>query len=266
MRLTISTDISPYLGSEIRDVNLAESLSSEDLKILLDQFEQHHLLVIRNQNLTEEQLIKVSQIFGKPVPALVPFYRLEKHLVITKHSNLKDENKLPMGAVAPEFIFHSDSYFTANPNKATIFYSIKSPEHGGETHFVNMCFAYDTLDDHMKKLIADKKAVYKNAYINQPSVKHPMVRVHPVTKRKALFVNIHRALGIDGLEECEALKLLEYLYHHAIKSEFVYQHKWRDGDLLIWNNPTTMHCATTIDESQERLLYRILTSGDLPVA
>ena len=102
--------------------------------------------------------------------------------------------------------------------------------------------------------------------MNQPPVVHPLVRVHPVTKRKALFVNIHRALGIDGMDQDEALKLIKYLYQHATRADFVYQHKWHDGDLLIWNNPMTMHCATDIHESQERLLYRILTQGDLPVA
>lgn len=265
MRLTISTDISPYLGVEIIDVNLAESLGSRDIASLSEQLNQHHLLVIRKQKLTEEQLINVSKIFGEPVSALVSQYRLDKYPVITKHSNVKDENKQPTGAIAPEYVFHSDSYFTTNPNKATIFYSINSPEHGGETYFVNMCTAYDTLADHIKNIIANKKIIYKNAYINQPPVSHPMVRVHPITKKKALFVNIHRALGIDGLENSEALELINYLYHHATRSEFVYMHKWNDGDLLIWNNPTTMHCATTIHQSQKRLLYRILTCGDLPV-
>src|SRR3990167_6010778 len=99
MGLTISTSLSSCLGVEIRDVNFALCLCAEDLKKLLEQFNHNHLLVIRNQKLTEDQLIKVSQIFGDPVPALVPLYRLEKYPVITKHSNVKDENKLPTGAI-----------------------------------------------------------------------------------------------------------------------------------------------------------------------
>ena len=142
---------------------------------------------------------------------------------------------------------------------------MKSPSHGGETHFVGTCAAYDRLDEGTKKLIAGKRAAYKNAFVNQPPVVHPVVRVHPVTKKEALFINIHRALGIEGMDNEEALKLLRDLYDHAINPAFVYQHQWQDGDLLVWNNPTTMHCATRIDPSQERLLYRILTKGDLPV-
>jgi taurine dioxygenase len=265
MKFTRATKLSAHLGVEITGVNLAETLAFNVVDKLLEQLAEHHLLLIRNQNLNEDELISVSHIFGEPVPALVPTYRLENYPVITRHSNTIDPKKLPTGAVAPEYVFHADSYFTANPNKATLFYSLKSPKLGGETHFVNMCLAYDTLDESTKNLIADKKASYKNAYINQPAVSHPLVRVHPSTGKKALFVNIHRAIGVDGLGEEEALSLLDSLYNHATKPEFVYQHKWCNGDLLVWNNPTTMHCATSIDDTEERLLYRILTKGDLPV-
>jgi taurine dioxygenase len=196
----------------------------------------------------------------------VPTFRLKEYPLITTHSNTKDENESPAGVVAPEYVFHADSYFTDNPNKATLFYSLRSPDHGGETHFVNMCLAYDALNDETKRLIADKKATYKNAYTNRPPVSHPLVRVHPITKRKALFVNIHRALGIDGLEQSEALNLLKNLYSHATNPELIYKHKWEDGDLLVWNNVTTMHCATPIDNSQERLLYRVLIKGIVPVS
>ena len=255
----------PYLGVEVTGVNLSEIIDSGTADKFHKQLSEHHLLIFRNQKLNEEQLIRVGNIFGEPVPALVPTYRLKKYPVITWHSNSTDAKNLPTGVVAPEYVFHSDSYFTSNPNKATLFYALKSPEIGGETHFVNMCIAYDALDESIKKLLTDKKAFYKNAYINQPAVAHPLVRIHPATGKKALFVNIHRAIGVDGLAEKEALSLLEFLYQHATKPEFVYQHKWCDGDLLIWNNPTTMHCATSIDDTQERLLYRILTKGDLPV-
>jgi taurine dioxygenase len=266
MKLSASSNISPYLGIEVQDIDLAKPVDTCDLTKLLQQFDTFHLLVIRNQKLSEEQLIKVSKIFGEPVPALIPTFRLEAFPLITKHSNAKNENQLPTGVVAPEHVFHADSYFTANPNKATLFYSLKSPTNGGETNFVNMCFAYDNLDETTKKFIANKKAIYKNAYTNQPPVSHPLVRVHPVTRRQALFVNIHRALGIDGLDQEKALNLLQKLYSHATNPEFVYHHQWQDGDLLVWNNVTTMHCATAIDSSQERLLYRILTKGCLPVS
>jgi len=266
MRLSASHNPASFLGVEIRNINLADPIDSCDLAALLDHFDYHHLLIVKNQKLSEEQLINVGNIFGEPAPALVPTFRLKEYPLITKHSNTKDENESPMGVVAPEHVFHADSYFTDNPNKTTLFYSLKSPEQGGETHFVNMCHAYDTLNNETKKLIDDKKATYKNAYINQPPVSHPLVRVHPVTKRKALFVNIHRALGIDGLEQNEALNLLKNLYEHATNPELIYRHKWEDGDLLVWSNVTTMHCATPIDSSQERLLYRILIKGVLPVS
>lgn len=253
------------LGSEITEIDLATPINDANKKFLLDEFDQHHLLIIRNQKLSEEQLIEISRIFGEPVQALVPTFRLRDYPLITKHSNEKDDKSLPLGVMAPEYVFHADSYFTSNPNKATLFYSLKAPHSGGETHFVNMCYAYDTLETATQEFIKHKRVSYKNAYINQPPVEHPLIRIHSATKNKALFVNIHRALGINGLQKEEALDLIRKLYHHAIRSETVYKHQWQDGDLLIWNNVTTMHCATRIEDDQHRLLYRVLTKGDLPV-
>lgn len=128
-----------------------------------------------------------------------------------------------------------------------------------------MCSAYEALDDSIKSLIKGKKVFYKNAYVNQPPVEHPLVRINLITSRKALFVNIHRALGINDIEYSQAIELINFLYKHATKPEFVYKHKWSNGDLLVWHNPTTMHCATHIEDTEERLLYRILTEGVYPV-
>ena len=253
------------IGVEFANINLAKPADSSIVDTLLDHYNKHHLLIIKNQILNEDQLIEASKIFGEPVPALVPTFRLENFPVITKHTNLLDENNLPTGVIAPEYVYHSDSYFTTNPNKATLLYSLKSPKRGGETNFVDMCRVYDSLDESTKTLISEKKVIYKNAYINQPPVIHPMIRVHPITKKRALFVNIHRALGIENMENKAAVELIEYLYNYSTKSEFVYKHIWNDGDLLVWNNPTTMHCATKTENGEERLLYRILTLGATPV-
>lgn len=255
----------PNLGIEIKNLTSYDLDQPPVINELLSQYNQHHLLILKDQHLNEDALIKVANLFGEPTPSLVKTFQLVNYPLITKHSNIKNEDKKPTGIIAPEYVFHSDSYFTTNPNKSTLLYSLKSPDYGGETFFVNSCHAYDTLDISIKNLIEDKKAIYKNAYVNQPPVSHPLMRHHPVTKRKALFVNIHRALGVDGIEQTEALALLNFLYEHATNKDYVYKHKWSDGDLLIWNNVTTMHCATEIDTSQARLLYRILIKGDLPV-
>ena len=266
MLASSSSQLPNKIGIQISDLNLSrEKIDINLIDNLIDQYNAHHLLIIKKQNLTEEQLIRVAQLFGEPAQALVPTFRLNEYPVITRHTNKKDGNNIPTGVMAPEYVFHSDSYFTVNPSKATIFYGIKAPRIGGETHFINMCDVYDSLSEATKEFIADKSITYKNAYLNQPPVTHPMVRVHPITKAKALFANKHRALGIPGLDDHEALKLIENLYDHATNPEFIYKHKWEDGDLLIWNNATTMHCATEIKDTEERLLYRILTKGDLPV-
>lgn len=252
------------LGSEIVGLDPL-NISSEDFNILLKEIYQTHLLIIRNLDLNEEKLIAIAKLFGELTPSLLPTFRLEKYPVISCFSNIRGESKEQKGAMAPEYVFHSDSYFTQNPNKYTLLYSLKSPEYGGETCFIDMCYAYDSLDNETKEFILDKYVIYKNAYINQPPLHYPMVRSHPITGRKALFVNVYRALGIVGLPDEQALPLIERLYKHALREDLIYKHKWQDGDLLIWYNPTTMHCATHIVNSQERLLHRILIKGDLPV-
>lgn len=266
MQKNISVNILPFLGVIIRGINLTDIMNSKNLNLLLEYYNKNHLLIIKDQNLNESQLIKASQIFGTPVQSLVPTYRLKNYSAITIVSNANDKNQQPVGLKSPAFLYHSDSYFLKNPNKATLLYSLNSPKFGGETYFVNMCFAYKRLPLAVKKLIKNKKVIYKNAYINQPPVLHPIVRIHPVTKEKSLFVNIHRALGVDNLQNDEAFELLKYLYEHAVNSEYTYKHKWCNGDLLIWHNPTTMHASTEINSSEKRLLYRILTEGILPVS
>ena len=256
--------LSSALGAEILEVNLAEPIDASLLVAIKAAFAQYHLLVFRRQTLNEDQLVTVSRYFAEPVESLHPTFKVPTHPVITKYSNMVNDNQEPAGAMAPELIWHSDSYFTDNPNKVTIFYSLLSPNEGGETHFVNMCTAYADLDEATKSKIENQKAFYKNAFIHRPPVLHPLVR-QEANQPKALFANIHRALGIEGMETEAAMRLLHSLYEHSTQPERVYRHKWQDGDLAIWNNPTTMHCATEIPATQQRLLYRILTKGELPV-
>jgi taurine dioxygenase len=257
----------PYPEFNLSDIDLSNlhCISKKTIDKIIHFYNLHHILIIRNQNLMENQLIDIAKLFGEPAQALVPTFRLEQYPVITRHTNMKNADNVPNGVVAPEYVFHADSYFTSNPSKATLFYCLKAPNFGGETYFINMCDVYDNLNEITKVFINDKKVSYKNAFINQPPVTHPIVRIHPVSGKKALFINKNRAISVDGMAQEDGLQFIEELYHYATSPDFVYKHKWCCGDLLIWNNITTMHCATPILDSEERLLYRILTKGDLPV-
>ncbi len=232
------SSVSSHLGVEIHGIDLTEL---DDFGPLLNELARSHLLIVRNQNLSEEQLVQISCKFGEPIPSLMPKFRLENYPVISRYSNAKGQNNEAAGAMAPEYVFHSDSYLLSNPNKETLLYSLKAPEFGGETFFVNMCTAYDLLEEDLKELLDGKKIFYKNAYLNQPPVAHPIIRTNPITQRKSLFVNLNRALGIEGLDEKSGLDLIKFLYDHSVKPERIYKHKWHNGDLLIWDNPTTMH-------------------------
>lgn len=257
--------ISPNLGLEIVGVDISQKLTEDIIGELIELLAHHHLLIFRKQVVSENKFIEFSCSFGEPVPSLLPTFQLLGYPLISRHSNIKNDDDETIGAMAPEFFWHSDSYLTDNPNKATLLYSLISPREGGDTGFVNMNSAYEMLDNETKKTIAGRKAFYKNIYKNRPPVAHPLIRINSITHKKSLFVNKHRALGVENMPENEALDLLKNLYEFSIQPERIYKHKWQDGDFLIWDNSSTMHAATPISGNNKRLLYRILIKGELPI-
>jgi taurine dioxygenase len=178
--------------------------------------------------------------------------------------------------------FHTDHSNAPEPPKATVLFARSLPETGGDTQFVNMYSAYDDLSDTIKLKIADLKAVHvyqsrhstrKLMPLSEESQKdvldggvHPLVRTHPETGRKALYINPIRIEAIEGLSEPEALALLDELLAHATQEKYQYRHKWRLGDLVMWDNRCLLHKANDdYDMSQLRYLYRVMLKGDKPI-
>jgi taurine dioxygenase len=192
-------------------------------------------------------------------------------------SNIREDGK-PIGALPDgEMHFHTDQCHQERPAMASMLYAIEVPSVGGNTLFANGYKAYETLPAEVKRRINGRKALnaydYDNASMKRgtrlaegvPSCVHPVVRTHPATGRKALYVNRLMTVRIEGLPEEESDVLLELLFAHQEQRQFVYEHVWRPGDLLMWDNRCTLHARTDFSANERRLMRRVTILGEKPV-
>jgi len=273
------------MGAEISGIDLAR-LDDEVFKKIHDVFHAHQVLVIRNQNLTPASQIAFSLRFGALEDQLNAHYTVENHPEVLILSNDMKEGK-PIGLIDGGDFWHSDSSHRDKPSLATMLYAVKIPSQGGDTEFANMYAAYERLPDEMKRRIAQLKGIHavsklknkrvtvsarrpdgKDFYERQKSLPDqiwPLVRTHPVTARKSLYVSPRFTIGIEGMAEEEADGILDFLFAHQIGAEFIYRHKWRDHDLVIWDNRCVIHHATGgYSYPDVRTMHRTVIAGDRP--
>ena len=272
--------LSKHTGVEVKGVDLSRSLDEETRLVLNRAFVEHSVLVMRNQNLTATQLRDGVRNFGKIFPQHNTRFALPECPEIHYLSN---KDRYPDGTrYIPGAGYHTDHSNSETPPKATLLLAIKLPTSGGDTQYVNMAAAYDALPEVTKERIAGLTAmhVYQSKHSdrqligltdeakrNIPAVVyHPIVRTHPESGRKSIYINPIRIDGIDGMEETDALSLLNELLQHAIQEQFQYRHKWMLGDLVMWDNRCLLHKANGDydHETQSRYLYRVMLQGDRP--
>jgi taurine dioxygenase len=269
--------LSKYIGSEVKGIDLRQPIAPAAAAAIYRAFLDRAVLLVRDQDLTQEDLIRVTGIFGEFAPLGRPKHTLPSGFSkilpnIMLISNIR-ENGETIGALPDgEMMFHHDTIHRDEPHKATLLYSVEIPTYGGDTLFASGTAAYDALDAATKKRLEGLKAV--NFYVYN-SVKrndrqavdassqavHPVVRTHEETGRKALYVNRLMSVRIEGMEEAESDALLNSLFDHAEKPEFVYAHVWRKGDLIVWDNRCSMHARTDFPSDQRRLLLRTTVKG-----
>ena len=257
--------IGQAMGAEVVGVDLSKPLSAAEIRQILDAFHAYQVLAIRDQHLTPAQLVAFSRHLGPLEDQLNAKYTIEEFPEVLVLSNDMKDGK-PVGLIDGGDYWHSDSSHREKPSMATILHAIQNPSEGGDTEFANMYLAYETLPDDIKKKIEGLKAIhavskFKNKRVTasprRPDAKDhyemqkaipdqvwPMVRTHPVTGKKALYVSPRFTVGIEGLPEAEADELLDFLFEHEVKPEFIYRHKWKDGDVVIWDNASVIHRAT----------------------
>ena len=264
------------LGAEVRGVNLAD-YSREQLAAVREAFLEHLVVVLPDQDLTPAQQIAFTAEFG-PV---------EPHPLGTRASReghpevLVLENK-PGKSGARNDWWHSDISFGEIPPAVSVLYALEATESYGDTMFSNMYASYDQLSDGMKRLLGPLSAMHDSSKLRDrgnepgsdarpiddipPPVEHPVVRRHPESGRLALYVNPYFTSHIAGMTREESQPLLQYLHALSTRSENVFRHRWRSGDVLMWDNRCAMHYAIyDYTDRQPRLMNRTTAGGDRPL-
>ena len=270
-RLTVKP-LTPAVGAEVHGVDLRAPLDTATVAALRQAWHDHAVLLLRDQELSDEDQIRFGECFGKL--GRVFTHREGRHPAILLVSNIRQDGK-PIGALPDgEMQFHSDQCYVEHPPAGTMLYSIEVPSQGGDTMFASMYAAYDALSDAMKKKLEGLRGVNyydpTSDYVvrkGPPSPNalrwaHPVVRVHPATGRKALYVNRLMTFAIEGMAEAESDALLHQLFDHAEQRQFVYQHVWRPGDVILWDNRCTLHARTDFSPHERRLLRRITVQNE----
>jgi taurine dioxygenase len=269
--------LTKHIGCEVRGIDLRQPVPAEAAAAIYRAWLDHAVLVFRDQDLSQEDLVRVTGIFGEFAPLGRPAHTLPRGFAkilpnIMLISNIR-ENGETIGALPDgEMMFHHDTIHRDDPHKATLLYAVEVPSHGGDTLFASGTGAYDGLDAAMKAKLAGLRAV--NFYVynsvkrnDQQAVNatseavHPMVRTHDETGRKALYVNRLMSVKIEGMAQAESDALLDFLFAHSEQPEFVYTHVWRERDLIVWDNRCSSHARTDFPSDQRRLLLRTTVNG-----
>lgn len=271
--------LSYALGAEVCDFDLSEPMSEAAFGDIYKAFLDHGILLFRNQDITREQHIEFSRHFGElDKHDSLPQDRHPKYPELLLVTNEPNADGTPSNSRYTGRQWHTDMSFTPIPALGSLLKSWTVPEVGGDTLFANMTLAYDTLSGGMKKLIADLHGIQLagTRKINHaptgveraaeqrklnPPIAQPVVRVHPETGRKALYLG-EKVKRFDGMREEESQPLIQYLNAHATKAEFLYRHQWRNNDIVVWDNRCTLHQALgDFDETQRRHMERTTVLG-----
>ena len=277
------------LGADVHGIDLSRDLDRPTYDMLADAWAKHFVLRFSGQKLDDDALMRFSRNWGEldrtPVGTAgqkvngVAANAVDWIAVI---SNVKVEGKPIGGLGAYESVWHTDMSYNPLPPRASLLYALECPSSGGDTGFCNMELAYETLSEGMKKFVHTFRGVHdsldpaghsqkykgmslaKKENLSWEHRSHPLVRTHPVSGRKALFVNEGYTTRLLGVARKESDAVLSYLFDHLRTPEFQIRHHWRKGDLVVWDNRITQHYAVA-DYGMRRLMYRITLKGDRPV-
>ncbi len=255
--------LSDALGVEVQGVDLAQLISSETAEVLVDAWAEHHLLLLRGQDINEAQQVTFARLFG-PVSHRGAYMkdRMASHV-----SNVRPDGILGGGVL----YFHSDHTFFAKPLKAICLYGMEVPARGGETLFADAIQAYRNLPDDLKRRIDgltsvqlfdysgdyNRRTLLADAPDDAPRCAHQLVKVDEASGEPVLFVHEHTTAAIHGLDDAQTDALMAELMGYLGDPAIGYRHAWRPGDVLLWNNITLQHARTDFDPAERRTLRRV---------
>jgi taurine dioxygenase len=271
------------LGAEVVGLDLAQPLGDSDFAALHRAHLDHHVLVFRDQRITPSQQVAFSRRFGALQIHVLRQFQLPSDPEVLIISNIKEDGQ-PIGLGDAGHYWHSDLSYKAVPSLGSMLHAQELPAQGGDTLFANQHTAWESLPVHLQRAVegasAEHSYLAKYAELQQrnpwrpnltqaqidevvPAV-HPIVRTHPETGRRALFVSEHFTTRVIGLPEDESRALLDELFDHSTRPEHIYRHQWQERDMVFWDNRSVMHLAAGCPEDQRRKLYRTTIEGDAP--
>jgi taurine dioxygenase len=269
--------LSKHIGAQIRGIDLRQIPDSETVRAIYQAWLDHLVLIFPEQKLEQEDLIRATGLFGKISELARPpkyFPKGYSKLLpgIMMISNIR-ENGEPIGVLPDgEIMFHHDLIHAEVPGKATLLYAVDIPSTGGNTLFANGYAAYETLDPAIRDRLEGKKALHHYNYGSTikgdsrgteafAECVHPVFRTHEDTGKKVIYVNRLMTVKVLDMPDGESERLLNALYGHAEKPEFVYEHVWHVGDLVLWDNRCSSHARTDFPATERRLMFRTTVQG-----
>lgn len=271
------------LGAEVIGLDLSRPVSQDDFVRLHQAHLDHHVLVFRDQRITPAQQVAFSRRFGALQIHVLRNFQLPEQPEVLIVSNIK-ENGQPIGLGDAGHFWHSDLSYKETPSLGSMLHAQELPAEGGDTLFANQHTAWEALPDDLKREVEGLQAEHwylakyeelrqRNPYRPQLTqaqidevrpVSHPVVRTHPETGRRALFVSEHFTTRILGVSEARSRALLDALFDHSTRAEHIYRHQWQPHDMVFWDNRSLMHLAAGCPDDMRRKLYRTTIEGDVP--
>lgn len=271
------------LGAEVIGLDLSAPLAAGDFARIHRAHLDHHVLVFRHQRITPDEQVAFSRRFGPLQVHVLKDFALAGHPEVLIVSNIKENGK-PIGLGDAGHFWHSDLSYKERPSLGSLLHAQELPAEGGDTLFANQHTAYEALPKELRELVATLFAEhtylarYEELRARSPwrprltqaqidevkPVIHPVVRTHPETGRKALFVSEHFTTRIVGLPEDESRAVLDELFALSVKPEHVYRHRWQPHDMVFWDNRSVQHLAAGTPDHLRRKLYRTTVEGDVP--
>lgn len=276
----------PLIGAEVHGIDLSAPVDDATLKAIVDAWMQHLLLIFPKQDISDEAHIAFGRRLGQLEihPSLA--HRSSTNQEIYRVSNVgEDDRIIPPKDTSWQYLsqswrWHTDSSFREVPSKGSILHGIETTNAGGDTLFANLYAAYDALDDATKSEIEKLWVIHDHDYILSlspelskkqdkgtyealPAVQHPLVQLHPITKKRCLLLSPHTMVNIAGWEPSRGRSLLDRLIAHATQEQFVYRHVWNQHDVIMWDNRCTMHSVEPFDNVKiRRVMHRVTLVGE----
>ncbi|MEM1260844.1 MAG: TauD/TfdA family dioxygenase [Pseudomonadota bacterium] len=281
MSQSVRRQLTATFGAELAGVSIAAEADSATVAFVREQWAKHKLLLFRDQNVDEAALVDFSRQFGELEIHVRTEFLSPVNPEILYVSNARDGDR-NVGILADtEVGWHYDQIYLPRPAVGSLLCAVQLPPTGGNTYFADMAAAYEALPADIKDRLAGRLATQSYEAFNRaysvptskeqkkksPDIDQPIVRTHPITGEKALYLCPGMTIAIVGLPQADSQNLLDYLFEWTVQPQFVYEHTWQPGDCLMWDNACTMHRRDPFDGDHTRLMKRttILPPADLAV-